>query len=312
MTVARCLSVTIVMMIKRRSLLWAGLGVVSAALPLASLGQTVAPSPAVPTDKDQPEDWVCPMDPDVRSKQPGKCPRCGMTLVLNVPERREFGLLVTHEPSLLRPNEPLKLKFRVVDPDTDKPVTRFELVHERLMHLFLVSANLEYFVHDHPVFRGDGSFELSLRLPQTGMYRLLADFYPSGSVPQLAVDTLFVAGPRVSAHLQSSLRPSKGENLAAQLVLDPERPIAGLETKLFYTLDPGTGLEPYLGAWGHMLAASEDLIDLIHIHPFIADGGPQVQFNVIFPRPGLYRIWTQFQRQGVVNTVIFTVPVISL
>ena len=61
-----------------------------------------------------------------------------------------------------------------------------------------------------------------------------------------------------------------------------------------------------------MLVASEDLIDLIHMHPFLADGGPQVQFNVIFPRPGMYRIWTQFQRKGEVNTVAFTVPVISL
>jgi hypothetical protein len=191
-------------------------------------------------------------------------------------------------------------------------VTKFELVHERLMHLFLVSGNLEYFAHLHPVLKEDGSFELAVRLPQGGMYRLLADFYPSGSVPQLAVETLYVTGTQAPPHLEPSLGASKGENLTARLVLDPEQPIAGLETKLFFTLEPGIGLEPYLGAWGHMLAASEDLIDLIHIHPFIADGGPRIQFNAIFPRPGLYRIWTQFQRQGVVNTVVFTAPVISL
>ena len=100
--------------------------------------------------------------------------------------------------------------------------------------------------------------------------------------------------------------------MAASLRLDPEQPLAGFETKLFFTLDPAAGLEPYLGAWGHMLAVSEDLIDLLHLHPFLADGGPSVQFNVLFPRPGLYRIWTQFQRRGVVNTVSFTVPVTSL
>lgn len=26
--------------------------------------------------------YVCPMDPDVTSKAPGKCPKCGMDLVL--------------------------------------------------------------------------------------------------------------------------------------------------------------------------------------------------------------------------------------
>jgi hypothetical protein len=71
-------------------------------------------------------------------------------------------------------------------------------------------------------------------------------------------------------------------------------------------------LEPYLGNWAHMLVASEDLIDLMHLHPFLATGDAHVQFKVIFPRSGLYRIWTQFQRQGEVNTVMFTVPVKSL
>jgi hypothetical protein len=77
-------------------------------------------------------------------------------------------------------------------------------------------------------------------------------------------------------------------------------------------LKPAEGLEPYLGVWGHLLAASEDLIDLMHEHPTIADGGPQVQFNLIFPRPAFYRIWVQFQRLGKVNTAMFTVPVLEL
>jgi hypothetical protein len=144
------------------------------------------------------------------------------------------------------------------------------------------------------------------------MYRMLADYYPAGSVPQLAVNTLYVTGACRTSRLVPSLSPSTAENLTAALKLDPEAPVAGLETKLFYRLDPATGLQTYLGAWGHMLAVSGDLIDLLHLHPFIADGGATIQFNVIFPRPGLYRIWTQFQRAGVVNTVKFTVPVKSL
>lgn len=60
-----------------------------------------------------------------------------------------------------------------------------------------------------------------------------------------------------------------------------------------------------------MLAASEDLIDMMHEHPYRADGGPEVEFEVAFPRPHTYRIWVQFQRDGVVNTVHFDVPVVS-
>jgi hypothetical protein len=252
------------------------------------------------------------MDPDYHSDKPGVCPRCGMKLVLHVPDRVEYPLEVSQTPELLKPGDSVDLTFRVLDPATGRPVKRFEIVHEKLIHLFLVSENLQFFAHVHPIAQPDGSFRLSVKLPYGGMYRLLADFYPSGSVPQLAAKTLFVSGSCDHVKLEPSLTPSKAENLTASLRLDPEQPLAGFETKLFFTLNPAEGLEPYLGAWGHMLAVSEDLVDLLHMHPFLADGGPSVQFNILFPRPGLYRVWTQFQRKGVVDTVAFTIPVKAL
>jgi hypothetical protein len=252
------------------------------------------------------------MDPDVRSAKPGVCPRCGMKLVLHVPDRMEYPLEVTQSPERLQPGDQVRLRLRVLDPRSGKPVNRFEIVHEKLMHLFVVSENLQFFEHVHPDPRSDGSFQISTRLPYGGMYRLLADFYPAGAVPQLVTETLYVSGSCPPAKLTPSLEPSRAQNLSASLRLDPEKPLAGLETKMFFTLNPAAGLEPYLGAWGHMLAVSEDLIDLLHLHPFLADGGPTVQFNALFPRPGLYRVWTQFQRSQVVNTVSFTVPVAAL
>jgi hypothetical protein len=257
-------------------------------------------------------DWVCPMDPDVRSDVPGVCPRCGMTLVLHVPDSVEYSLEVSHSPEVLRPGAEVMLAFRVLDPKTGQRVERFEIVHEKLMHLFLVSENLQFFAHVHPLPLADGSFEVSIRLPYGGMYRLLADYYPSGSVPQLSVQTLYVLGNSAPPNLAPSLGPSRSQNLSASLRLDPEQPLSGLQTKMFFTLEPATGLEPYLGTWAHMLAASEDLIDLLHLHPVFADGGPTVQFNLVFPRPGEYRVWTQFQREGIVNTVVFTVQVKAL
>jgi hypothetical protein len=58
----------------------------------------------------------------------------------------------------------------------------------------------------------------------------------------------------------------------------------------------------------HMLIGSADLIDMIHNHPAQVTG-PTMQFNMIYPRPGIYRVWIQVQRQGVVNTLAFNVPV---
>jgi hypothetical protein len=54
------------------------------------------------------------------------------------------------------------------------------------------------------------------------------------------------------------------------------------------------------------------VIDLLHVPPSLTDGDGTMQFNLILPRPGMYKIWTQFQRLGVVNTVVFVLPVASL
>jgi hypothetical protein len=108
------------------------------------------------------------------------------------------------------------------------------------------------------------------------------------------------------------LAPQQAENVRVSLRLDPEQPMAGKKTMLFFELDPSDGLEQYLGAWGHLLAASSDLIDLVHQHPAWEERARNVQFNLIFPRPGIYRIWVQFQRKGVVNTAAFNVPVVAI
>ena len=252
------------------------------------------------------------MDPDYRSNKPGICPRCGMTLVIDVPDRVEYPLEISHTPELLQPGCDAVLTLRALDPVTGASAKRFQIVHEKLIHLFVVSENLKFFAHIHPVLQTDGSFVQEVRLPYGGMYRLLADFYPSGSVPQLAVGTIFVAGRSAPAHLSPALAPCKSANLTAGLRLDPEQPLAGLETTLFFSLNPSAGLQPYLGAWAHMLAASEDLIDLLHLHPISADGKSHMQFNIIFPRAGLYRVWTQVQREDVVNTLVFNIPVKDL
>jgi len=262
-------------------------------------------------DVDGNKDWICPMDADVRSDKPGLCPRCGMKLVLKIPERVEYPLEVNCAPEPAQPQQPLQLTFRVLQPDTGTIVNNFEIVHEKLMHLFLVSENLEYFGHLHPTLQRDGSFTLDVNLPYGGMYRLLADYYPSGGTPQLAVSTLFLTGRAPDTKLVPSLAPCKSTNLTATLRTDPEELLAGLESRLTFSLSPTDNLQTYLGAWGHMLAASGDLIDLLHVHPFLVRGG-DIQFNVIFPRPGLYRVWTQFQRSGEVNTTVFTLSVKSL
>jgi hypothetical protein len=234
-----------------------------------------------------------------------------MELVAGVPDTTEYHMDLTVTPKPAKPNEKVRLTFEVFDPWKDNRVSRFTVVHEKLFHAFIVSRDLQFFVHDHPTW-DNGSFHYDIAFPKPGMYRVLGDFYPEAASPQLITDTIFVAGSEApAAPLARDYSAKNAENLKVELSTSPAAPIAGVTTQTRVTLTPGDGLQKYLGAWGHMLVASDDLIDMMHTHPFIADGSPQMQFSLVFPRPRVYRVWVQFQRNGVVNTAHFDVPVMA-
>ncbi|MCC6538495.1 MAG: hypothetical protein IT162_13145 [Bryobacterales bacterium] len=267
------------------------------------------------------------MDKDVKSPGAGRCPRCGMRLVANLPEALAYRLEVT-----TRPDPPAlggattHVIYRVRHPHTGAVVKAFDVIHERVFHTFVISFDLADFAHEHPEPRPDGSFLLPVQFRRAVPYRVVADFFPTGSTPQFLTATVFPRQsrlpevPRLSA---TPAGPRRAANLALELTTEPAEPVAGLETLLFFRLTPPADLvEPYLGAWGHLLIASDDLLDLAHEHPVYVDGVPppdlrapwpgRIQFNHIFARARTYRLWVQVKRAGVVNTVSFDVTVKAL
>ena len=268
---------------------------------------------SAPLDPSKDPVFVCPMDPDVRSHNPGTCRRCGMNLVAGIPDPVEFHLDLEVLPRPPRPGEPAALQFLIHDPWKDRPVGSYNVVHEKLFHAFVVSEDLQFFRHGHPTFVADGVFQLPITFPKAGMFRVLGDFYPSGATPQLTAQTILVPGtPPAPVTLARDYAAKSSENMRVSLISIPEQAVAGMRTQLRFTIDPADGLEKYLGAWAHMLAASNDLIDMMHQHPYRVDEDRMVEFEVVFPRPQVYRVWVQFQRKGVVNTVHFDVPVSNL
>jgi len=273
--------------------------------------------PVAPKRDAAPLDYVCPMDPDVRSDKPGKCPRCGMEFKLGIPDESDYRVDLT-TPSELRPGSPAELRFRFRDARTGATVRNFEIMHEKLFHLFVVSNDLKDFEHIHPAPQPDGTFTIEERFPRSGLYRLVADVYPSGGTPQLLSRTVFVPSgpdapvPLSEAKLSAAEGLQHGENTDVQLVTEGLNPVAGTKTHLSFRFNTAEGMQMYLGAWAHMFIASDDTLDVIHEHPVIGTGGRDIQFDVIFPRARTYRVWIQFQRKNVVNTVAVNVPVITV
>ena len=266
--------------------------------------------------------YWCPMHPDVRGSHGDTCSICGMTLVpASTADYRPYLLDVDIIPRALAPGQPGRLRFRVLDPRTRQPVTSFEPLHERVFHLFILSNDLEYFAHVHPELSDDGSLDLDVELPRPGPYRLIADFLPLGGAPQLIEKSIVTAGYQGSlappaASLQPDVDDERVDGTRVSLIVPP--PVAGREQLVTFELTdertgkPVTDLEPYLGATGHLLVVSSDLSVAFHSHPvavITSRFGPTIVFQMLFPRPGMYRLWVQYQRQGKVGTASYAVAV---
>ncbi|WP_435594547.1 hypothetical protein [Streptomyces panacea] len=69
---------------------------------------------------------------------------------------------------------------------------------------------------------------------------------------------------------------------------------------------PVTNLQPYLGAYGHLVALRAGDLAYLHVHP---DGrsGAKVSFGATAPSDGAYRLFFDFRHEGKVRTAAFTV-----
>ena len=287
--------------------------------------------------------WVCPMHGDYTLDVPGKCPRCGMDLVRAAPfDVRDYRLDFRTIPAVVKPGQKAKLLFRISHPGSGEAIKKFEVVHERQYHLFLISQDMEYFQHIHPEEQADGTWSIDVILPKAGYYKVLSDFMPSGGASQFIARPLVTAGyagdlEGDSAHLVPDAVSSKTvDGMTATLAYDPAAFSSGVYGHLnFHLTDAASGqpindLQTYLGAFGHTLIMSEDMVDYVHSHPLdilakadddggppqflIAPGadleklrgGPDVTFEGLMPKPGRYRAWTQFRRNDKIYTFAFT------
>ena len=289
--------------------------------------------------------FVCPMHPDFTLEVAGTCPRCGMALVRATPfDVRDYRLDFRTVPSPMRAGQPASWRFDIRHPGTGEQVRSLERVHERPYHLFVISQDMEHFQHIHPEQRPDTTWAIDVTLPKPGYYTVLSDFLPSGGASQLISRPLVTTGytgdlAGDSAHLVPDTNPVKiAGDITARVSFDPPAFVAGLYGHLiFHLTDTATGrpitdLQTYLGAFGHTLIMSEDMLDYVHSHsldiiaaddddgvpqfiiPPGADlealrGGPDVTFDGLMPKPGRYRAWTQFRRNNIVHTFTTTFSV---
>src|SRR5689334_6251431 len=91
-------------------------------LAFAALLSAAQQTPAPPPSQNSGDVYICPMDPDVRSNNPGKCARCGMALVSGLPDPVEYHLDLSVAPTPVKPGQRASLTFAVHDPWKNRPV----------------------------------------------------------------------------------------------------------------------------------------------------------------------------------------------
>ena len=111
----------------------------------------------------------------------GKCPRCGMSLVRAAPyDVRDYRLDFTTVPAVVKPGQKATLRFKVFHPGTGEQIKKFEVVHEKQYHLFVIGQDMQHFEHIHPEQQPDGTWSIDVALPKAGYYKVISDFVPGG------------------------------------------------------------------------------------------------------------------------------------
>ncbi|MFE7275202.1 hypothetical protein [Streptomyces sp. NPDC057623] len=207
------------------------------------------------------------------------------------------------------------LSFVIRDGD-GSAVTAYRREHEKELHLIVASRDLATYRHLHPARAADGTWSIPVELPRAGGYRVFADFTPAKKGAEnltlgadLAASGAYepqrLPAPDTTAgihgydvRLDGALRPGKESELKLKVSRDGR---------------PVTNLQPYLGAYGHLVALRSGDLAYLHVHPNGEPGdgatrpGPQISFTATAPSSGTYRLFLDFKHEGEVHTAAFTV-----
>ncbi|WP_433659264.1 hypothetical protein ACQPW1_43415 [Nocardia sp. CA-128927] len=211
------------------------------------------------------------------------------------------------------PNQAGTLRFRITGPD-GAPVVGFRTQHNKKLHLIVVRSDTTQYRHVHPTMDAAGTWSIDWTWAQPGTYRVFTDFMPetAGNEPGGLVlsRTINATGTVEPQPLPPPARTATVDGY--QVAATGDLGTAGSEPRFTITRggSPVTDLEPYLGAYAHLVALRANDLAYLHVHPEGEVGrtpaGPEVAFHAQAPSAGAYRLYLDFSHGGAVHTAEFT------
>ena len=202
--------------------------------------------------------------------------------------------------------------------------------HGHLMHLFVVSPELDRLWHLHPRQSATGTFEQRLPDLPAGRYELFGDLVHKTGVSETVTASLETAGSDGPLTGDDSAFPSPSTGRIVWV--RDARPLVTRRLTMFtFRVEdadgqPARDLELYMGMPGHAVFIRRDRHVFAHVHP--SGSAPMaameiaapssaahahqdaalpatVSFPYGFPEPGDYKIFVQVKRGGRIETGAF-------
>jgi hypothetical protein len=225
------------------------------------------------------------------------------------------GYTLDLETPRITAGEETLLRFVIKD-DAGKAVTEYQKAHDKDLHLILASRDLNTFHHVHPTLGSDGTWSIPVDLAKAGDYRVFADFTPAKKgASDLTLGADLAVGGSYAPQALPAQKPTAevdGYTVTLDGKLTPGT-MSDLELNVSKDGKPITDLQPYLGAYGHLVALRSGDLAYVHVHPTGEPGdgttepGPGISFMTTVPSSGTYRLFLDFRHEGKVHTAAFTV-----
>lgn len=212
------------------------------------------------------------------------------------------------------------LAFQIETPG-GTPLTDFEERHEKELHLITVRTDGAGYRHAHPKLDPTtGTWSIPWRWDLAGSQQVYVDFATPGEPDDLTLARSFdVAGefrPRVIRTSPIAFVDGYAVELSGDLVAGRN---SDLEFRVLRDGEPVSDLQPYLGAFGHLVVLREGDQAYLHAHAEVdenvgahdshgaveARGGPDLGFEVGTPTEGPYLLYLDFKVDGKVHTAEF-------
>lgn len=222
-----------------------------------------------------------------------------------------FNMAFRRGAEIIKAGEPVKLFFRPEVANQPNYVVPLTLLHEKKIHLIIMSKDLSYFSHEHPEPSENGEYVCEHTFPSGGQYVLFQDYMPEEDTQQLGRQEIQVAGDQI-AKGSVNIVATTWEEDGYEVNIFPNGPAfkvnAAVMLKAVVTKNgrPVTNLEKYLGSLAHVIIISSDTQNYLHVHSMRSvTKGPEIMLHTHFPKSGYYSLFMEFKHEGLVRLASF-------